>query len=87
MTSTWIEPVTTTKRITLATVLPSGIGSGELSVRVVDGGEYVELAVMWPEPLVDLQVMHKKWLNADGRDRLLPYHPKYLGFEAALKKL
>ena len=31
--------------------------------------------------------MHRKWLESDGPDRLLSNHPKYIGFEGALKKL
>ena len=51
-----------TKRVTLAIVLPSGVTCGRFSTRVVDGGEYLELRVLWPTPLVDIAMMHKKWI-------------------------
>lgn len=85
--SVWTEPRTTTKCITLAIVLPSGVGSGKFSCRVVDGGEYVELTVMWPNPLIDIETMHRKWIQADSQTDFKLYHPKVIGFQNALKQL
>lgn len=83
--SVWNEPGTTTRMITVAIILPSGIGPGDFSLRVVEGGRELELTVQWPNPLTDLDTMHKKWLLSNGLDHMERYHPKYLGFEAALK--
>lgn len=85
--SRWVEPGTMTNRVTAAILLPSGVGSEDFFVRVVDGGEYLELTVVWPPALIDLTVMNKKWLipNAAGGFQL--YHPKMIGFEMALKEL
>lgn len=87
LVSTWVEPLTTTKRLSLAIVLPSGIGPGQLSVRVAEGGQWVELTVAWPDQLVKPEVMHKKWLDPTSTERFESCHPKCIGFENALKKL
>ena len=85
--SVWKERKSATKRLTLAILLPSEIISGEFSLRVADGGEYLELTIEWPKPLVDPDTMHRKWLCSDGDDRMRDHHPKLNGFEEALKSL
>lgn len=86
LVSEWAEPGTTNKRLTVAINLPSGVGPGHFSVRVAEGGRHLELTVEWPEPMVNLENLHKKWLNSTSDDRIEKYHPKYIGFEAALKR-
>lgn len=49
-----------TRRISVAIVLPSGVETGEFSIRVVDGDEYVELSVEWPPVLVEMNLLHRK---------------------------
>lgn len=85
--SQWVEPGTMTKRLSVAIVLPSDIGQGHFSVRVVDGGEYLELTVIWPTSLIDISVMHRKWLAPGASGGFAVYHPKFLGFEVAPKEL
>ncbi len=47
----WNEPISMTKRISMAIVLSSGVEPGNFSVRVGEGGQYVELTVAWPPVL------------------------------------
>lgn len=50
------------------------------------GGRVLELVVEWPKPMIDLTLLHKKWLDPSNQvNRIESYHPKFLGFEAALK--
>ena len=35
----WLEPRTTTKRLSLVILLPSGIGKGDFTARVAEGGQ------------------------------------------------
>lgn len=72
--------------ITVSILWPSGIGPGDLSLRVMYVGHDLELTVQWPQALTDFSIMHKKWLNESGPDNMELYHPKFLGFEASLKK-
>ena len=51
----------------------------------MEGGREFELSVIWPKPMIDLYIMHKKWLTAGSTDRIERYHPKFIGFENALK--
>lgn len=44
--SVWKGPGTTTKRISVAILLPSGIGPGDFTVRVLDGGLVLEVSVL-----------------------------------------
>lgn len=85
MISEWIEPGTTTKRLTVAILLPSGVLSGQFAVRVADDGCALEISITWPNPMVELKMLHRKWLQADGSDRIEVYHPKLIGFERFLK--
>lgn len=84
--SIWKEPETMTRRITLAVILPSGVDAGGFSLRVVDGGQFLEITVKWPRPLIDLNLMHKKWLGGPDSTYQV-YHPEFIGFQEGMKKL
>jgi len=47
----------------------------------------LELTIIWPKVLVDIELMHRRWLKAGVVDSLSIYHPKFMGFERALRKL
>lgn len=84
----WIEPRTLQKRLTLSVQLPAGTEAGMFKCRVDPNNRKVfEVSVVWPKPLVDVEVMHRKWLTSTGPDRIQAYHPKILAFQAALKEL
>ena len=86
--SVWDEPGTMTKRVTIAILLPCGIKTGSFSVRIVEDGHCLELALRWPQCLVDVNLLHKKWLGkpaADGGFEIC--HLRVLGFERALANL
>lgn len=85
LSSQWVEPGTKTRCLSLAIFLPCGVGSGDFSVHVVDGGLEIELCVTWPRGLRDLKSMHKKWLNGLGPTRLEFYLPKFIELETVLK--
>ena len=85
--SSWVEPSTTTRGLTIAIRLPSGVGPGDWSAHVSEGGDFYEVEVHWPVEFSDVNLLHRKWLNSKRADRLEPYHPKILGFERALKSL
>lgn len=84
--SVWQEPGTTAKRLAVAILLPSGVGAGDFTVRVIEDGDVLEISVDWPKPLVEISFMHKKWLLMDD-SRFTDFHPKYLGFEVSLRGL
>lgn len=50
----------------MAVVLPSGVGAGHFSVRVVESGRELELTVAWPTSLMGLKVLRRKWLQSEG---------------------
>lgn len=62
-------------------------------VSVPEEGMYLQLTVRQPEPLVNLAVMHKKWLrnedenNPNGSEAITMSHRKILAFENSQKKL
>lgn len=51
----WVEPGTTTKQLSTAMLAPSGVCSGQFSVRVSNDGHTLEFMVTWPDPLVVLK--------------------------------
>jgi len=84
----WEEPGTKTKRLTVAIVLPSGVNKSDFTIQVLDAGLLLQLTVKWPVPLVDLELLHQKWLRPVDKESVQPftmYHPKVLAFENALK--
>lgn len=42
-------------------------------------------SVTWPEPFINLEKVHQKWLTSKSSDRIEMYHPKISGFEQILK--
>ena len=85
----WEEPVTKTKRITVVLDLPSGVNKNDFTLRVLQGGMILELSATWPSPMLDLELLHQKWLTKPNNDQSLPftmYHPAALSLEDALKK-
>ncbi len=52
-----------TKRITVAALLPSGVVPGDFSLAGGEGGEFLKLTVTWPNTVVDLVLLHRKWLR------------------------
>ena len=85
MISSWDERSTLTKRLCVAIILPSGVGSGDFTITVVDGAHFLQLAVRWPKPLVDVSIMHL-WKLSNPSSGFMPYHPSVIGFESALSE-
>ena len=71
--SEWQEPRTTLQRLSVAIILPSGIGPGQFKLKIVDEGDCLELTVDWQTPLIDISIMHKKGLATGLSD----VHPKH----------
>ena len=86
---TWEEPVTKTERITAVTDLPSGVTKNDFTLRVMEDGMALEIIVMWPNPMINLEVLHQKWLQLSQEDSTRTfsmYHPTVLGLEDDLKR-
>lgn len=77
----WIYPGTPTRRLTVAILLPSGISIGQFSTCILEDGNTLFMAVNWPDLLVDLKHLHRKWLLSEGSDRIDMYHPKLVELE------
>jgi len=85
----WEEPETKTKRLTVALVLPSGVNRSDFTLQVLEDGLSLQLTVQWPAPLVNLKLLHQKWLRPVEKDSdplFTMFHPKVLALEDALKK-
>lgn len=54
------EPGATTRKLTAAILLLSGVSSGQFSVRVSEDEYALDYSVTWPNPLVDLAHLHRK---------------------------
>jgi len=59
----WEEPGKKTKRLTIAIVLPSGVNRSDFTLQILEGGMSLQISVKWPSPLVDLELLHQKWLK------------------------
>ncbi|KAI0558528.1 hypothetical protein FGB62_203g013 [Gracilaria domingensis] len=72
--SEWTEPETTTKRLSVEVVMPSGLQRGTLA-EADDTSEDSTRKVVEP-----------KWLNQSG-EKYTDHHPELRGFESALKNI
>ena len=75
-----MERSTPTKRLFVAILLPSDVGSGDFTITVMDGGHFLQLTVGWPKPLVDVLVMHR-WKLSNPESGFMSYHLSVLGFQ------
>ena len=67
----------------------SGVNKSEFNLRVLEGGITQELSIIWPGPLIDLEISHQKRVrqNEDGSTPTLTmYYPGILALEDSLKK-
>lgn len=80
MVSSWEERHTTTKRLSVAICLSSGVQCGDYSIHVVSRGLCLEMKCKWPVEFCNVELLHRKWLKSD-KDKLEPYHPKLSGFD------
>lgn len=66
----------------VAILFPSGSGQGDWHMSVENGSQALKLTVIWPTPLLDMEVLHAKWLRP-GIALSAAFslrHPKYLAF-------
>ena len=85
----WEEPNTKTKRVTVVITLPPGVRKQDFAISVSKGGKQLELTVTWPDPMVNVELLHRKWLpNSEKRaqNQFTMFHPFVLSLEDALKK-
>ena len=45
-----------------------------------------ELSVCWPLAMIDMELLHKKWLISEGKDNITAYHPRITSLENALNE-
>ena len=55
--------------------------------RVIEGGDVLEMTVDWSCSLVDIEFMHRKWINSCSENGFTAYHTKFLGFEATIRQI
>lgn len=73
-----------TPRIIVVLILPNGVERGGDFARVALNGMALELVLKWPELLVDLNTMHKKWLMDPTLHQEI-YHSEYERFAESMK--
>ena len=85
----WEHPIHKTKMVTVAVLLPSGVSTGAWHTSVESGGSVLELTVSWPVSLLDMKVLHSKWLHPKGGydGTFSQFHPQFLALENALRGL
>ena len=49
--------------LTMAILLPSGICECAWNVRVETVGTMLEVEVTWPPAMIDMEILHTKWLD------------------------
>lgn len=85
MVSDWLEPRTTSKRLTKATLLPPSVMCGQLCVCAADEECALEVVMTWPCLIVSLQIFYRKWLQSDNSDQIENFYPKLVECDRFLK--
>lgn len=80
----WIELRTTARRLSAAIVLPTGVKVGDFTTRVVSGRAFIEFRCRWPKEVINVYILHRKWLTSQGEDRI---HDEYVRISRILKFL
>lgn len=73
--SEWTEPGTTSKILHVALLFPSRVPSEQFSVHVSEDGCVLEFSTNRPDRMIDLEVLHCKWLFAKGAESMELYNP------------
>ena len=75
------------KRISIAILMPSGtcVRKKDHSIAVVGDGMFLEVSVIWPKALCDLEYLHKHWLQNDST--FLSNNPRLTSFRTFLRRL
>ncbi len=87
--ATWEHPDTKTKMYSIAIILPSGIGQGQLEISEENGGNELKLTVSWPKALFNIdKLLTEKLRQVDSTNLTFSkFHPMYLAFENALRTM
>lgn len=85
--SEWDDPTSTSKKISIAIWLPSGVLPESYKFQVSTCGFFLHLNAPLPIVMTDTKLLHKFWLSKpENRGGIKGYHPKISGFEHFLKK-
>lgn len=85
MMSQWVEPLTTTSRLNVAILLPSGTTESSFKVSVHPHGRVLQISVNLPKPLLQMSLLHRLFLKDPSTFKLDEVSLAINGFERALK--
>lgn len=74
----WEEHCTPTKCLSLAVLLPPGVGFNNLTTQVMEGGCHLEFTVRWHLCISDVTIPLQNWLSPRKGDHIEWYHPKFI---------
>ncbi|KAI0559464.1 hypothetical protein FGB62_149g022 [Gracilaria domingensis] len=73
LTSLWEHEKTTVQYLSLAILFTPSIQEKHHVSRVLEDGTVFVLTVQWPDRMVDMSMLHKKWLSTQFQ-AILSYH-------------
>lgn len=59
----WSKPKTTLRLVIVAIIVPSGVRQSYLANDLVDDKTLLEISVFWPQALVNIELVHRKWIG------------------------
>jgi len=78
----WVHEEKKWKMLSVIVLLPSGVRSGDFALHLAEDGSFLQVSIMWPEPMIDAEVLLKKKLD---EGQIVKYHPRILGFTESLR--
>lgn len=78
--SVWTKPGTTKMCIYAVAILPPGVGTEKFCTQLFEGGWELRVTFTWPKPLLELRVLHNKWLKDVAEDKRETFNLGILGF-------
>lgn len=83
--SDWVKLGTTTRRLSVAILLPSGLSPDNFSVCASEDKITLTIAVTWPDLFINLKYLCGNPLFFKGSNWIKTYHPMLLRFDRFLK--
>ena len=83
----WRDLVTKIDYVSVAIVLPTGVGEqpNDVIVRIEDGNK-LRVGVAWPLALADSDRLNRKWISGSGVPKIEAQHTRVMAFANFLEK-
>ena len=85
--SVWKDPSSKDQRISIAILLPTGIGESPGDPKLsVESEKILKISVMWPSAMSSVPQLMRRWLTGQDGPEMKDYHLHVQGFYSFMEK-